>query len=116
MRYNEQTATTLFGYFIDSDLKDDNLRKERDMRNHDVMKGTNCYGSASSAGTTGGRNDGFALHKLRHILYRGYVDQNKTYYIRFKTILSNPAAHLDIDYMEWCPKNVYAGVNAEDYW
>lgn len=116
MRYNEQTAATLFGYFIDSDLKDDNLRKERDMRNHDVMKGTNCYGSASSAGTTGGRNDGFALHKLRHILYRGYVDQNKTYYIRFKTILSNPAAHLDIDYMEWCPKNVYAGVNAEDYW
>ena len=116
MRYNEQTAATLFGYFIDSDLKDDNLRKERDMRNHDVMKGTNCYGSASSAGTTGGRNDGFSLHKLRHILYRGYVDQNKTYYIRFKTILSNPAAHLDIDYMEWCPKNVYAGVNAEDYW
>ena len=116
MRYNEQTAATLFGYFIDSDLKDDNLRKERDMRNHDVMKGTNCYGSASSAGTTGGRSDGFALHKLRHILYRGYVDQNKTYYIRFKTILSNPAAHLDIDYMEWCPKNVYAGVNAEDYW
>ncbi len=114
MRYDENTER--IGFFIDGDDKEENLRLERNMRNHDIMKGTNCYGSISSAGTTGGRNDGFALHKLRHILYRGFVSKDKTYYVRFKTILDNPAAHLDIDYMEWVPKNVYAGVNAEDYW
>ncbi len=114
MRYDENTER--IGFFIDGDDKEENLRLERNMRNHDIMKGTNCYGSANSAGTTGGRNDGFALHKLRHILYRGFVSKDKTYYVRFKTILDNPAAHLDIDYMEWVPKNVYAGVNAEDYW
>lgn len=116
MRYTESSAATLYGYFIDGEDKEENIRQERNMRNHDIMKGTNCYGSCSTAGTTGGRNDGFSLHKLRHILYRGYVDKDKTYYIRFKTILSNAAAHLDIDYMEWVPKNVYAGVEAEDYY
>jgi uncharacterized surface protein with fasciclin (FAS1) repeats len=114
MRYDENTPHIC--YFIDTEDVQENIRLERNMRNHDVMKGTNCYGSISSAGTTGGRNDGFALHKLRHILYRGYVSKDKTYYLRFKTILNNPAAHLDIDYMEWCPKSVYAGVDPEDYW
>ncbi len=114
MRYSETSET--IGWFKDTDDKAENQRLERNMRNHDVMKGTNCYGSISSAGTVGGRNDVFYLHKLRHIIYRGHVDPSQTYYVRFKDVLTNPAANFDIDYMEWVPKNVYAGVNAEDYW
>lgn len=116
MRYTEQSARTLFGYFLDGDDKEENRRQEHNMRNHDVMKGTNCYGDFSSAGTVGGRNDGFSLHKLRHILFRGTVYKDRTYYVRFKSILTNPTAHLDIDYMEWCPKAVYDGVYGEDIW
>ncbi len=114
MRYSDTSER--IGWFRDTDDKEENLRLERNMRNHDVMKGTNCYGSISSAGTVGGRNDVFYLHKLRHIIYRGYVNPSQTYYVRFKDVLTNPAANFDIDYMEWVPKNVYAGVNAEDYW
>ena len=114
MRYSETSEN--IGWFKDTDDKAENQRLERNMRNHDVMKGTNCYGSISSAGTVGGRNDVFYLHKLRHIIYRGHVDPSQTYYVRFKNVLTNPAANFDIDYIEWVPKNVYAGVNAEDYW
>ncbi|MEI3531455.1 MAG: fasciclin domain-containing protein [Bacteroidaceae bacterium] len=114
MRYDENTER--IGWFRDTEDKEENTRKERNMRNHDVMKGPKCYGSISSAGTTSGRDDGFALHKLRHIIFRGYVSPTQTYYVRFKDVLTNPAANLDIDYFEWVPKNVYAGVEAEDYW
>ena len=114
MRYSETSEN--IGWFKDTDDKAENQRLERNMRNHDVMKGTNCYGSISSAGTVGGRNDVFYLHKLRHIIYRGHVSPSQTYYVRFKNVLTNPAANFDIDYIEWVPKNVYAGVNAEDYW
>lgn len=114
MRYDENTPSICF--FIDTDDKEENFRLERNMRNHNVMKGPNCYGSISSVATTGGRNDNFGLHKLRHIMYRGSVESDKTYYIRFKDVLTNPAAHLDIDYIEWVPKNVYDGVYHEDYW
>ena len=114
MRYDENTER--IGWFRDTEDKEENTRKERSMRNHDVMKGPKCYGSISSAGTTSGRDDGFALHKLRHIIFRGYVSPTQTYYVRFKDVLTNPAANLDIDYFEWVPKNVYAGVEAEDYW
>ena len=114
MRYDEKTER--IGWFRDTDDKEENMRKERNMRNHDVMKGPKCYGSISSAGTVSGRDDGFALHKLRHIIFRGYVNPSQTYYVRFKNVLTNPAANLDIDYFEWVPKNVYAGTDAEDLW
>lgn len=115
MRYDETTPR--IGYYLDDPYdKEENIRKNRNMRNHDVMKGPNCYGDFSTSGTVGGRNDGFSLHKLRNIVYRGYVDANKTYYLRFKSVLTNPRASFDIDYMEWVPKSVYAGVNAEDFW
>lgn len=114
-RYTETTGVGKL-WFVDTDDKEENARLERIMRNHDVMKGPNCYGTHSAAGARGGRNDGFSLHKLRHIIYRGPVSKDKTYYVRFKSILTNPAAHLDIDYIEWCPKNVYAGEKAEDIW
>ena len=114
MRYNENT--TYIGWFRDTDDKQENARLERNMRNHDVMKGPKYYGNISSSGTTSGRDDGFNYHKLRHIIYRGTVRPDETYYVRFKDVLTNPAANFDIDYFEWVPKNVYAGVDPEDYW
>lgn len=114
MRYEENTPW--IQYFLDTDDRYENSRLERNMRNHDVMKGSNCYGDFSYSATVGGRNSGFGLHKLRHIIYRGSVVGNTRYYLRFKNVLDNPTAHLDIDYIEWVPKSVYDGVTPEDYY
>lgn len=114
MRYVE--TTDWIQYFLDTEDRQENARLERNMRNHNVMKGSNCYGDFSYGVTEGGRNSGFGLHKLRHIVYRGPVRANTRYYLRFKNVLNNPTAHLDIDYIEWVPKSVYDGVEPEDYY
>lgn len=115
MRYN--ATSPWIQYFIDTDDREENARLERNMRNHDVMKGSNCYGNYyPGAVTQGGRNDDFGLHKLRHIIYRGPVSSGMRYYVRFKNLLTNPAAHFDLDYIEWVPKSVYDGNEPEDYY
>lgn len=53
---------------------------------------------------------------LRRIIYTGRFSEDETYYIRFKSVLSNRMAEFFYDYIELVPKSVYAGNEAEDKW
>ena len=54
---------------------------------------------------------------VRHIIVRQTVDPDKTYYIRFKTVLDKETAEFYMDGLEFCPKEVYDNpVEPEDIW
>ena len=53
---------------------------------------------------------------FRKILYTGYFEPEKTYYMRFKTVLEATDRQFVLDYIEFCPKSIYDGVLAEDRW
>lgn len=52
--------------------------------------------------------------KLRKVLTTQTLDPNKEYWLRIKLVIDNPQAELPINYFEFCPKSVYAGLEAED--
>lgn len=66
----------------------------------------------------GGRSNGNNLrdlgYKFRKILTTQTLDPNKEYWLRIKLVLDNPEAELPLNYFEFCPKSVYAGLEAED--
>lgn len=53
---------------------------------------------------------------LRKIIYTGQFEAGKTYYIRFKSVLTSTSTEFFFDYIELVPKSVYAGENNEDIW
>ena len=59
----------------------------------------------------------YRANSLRLIVYRGYMEPDKTYYFRFKTLLTEPKAYLFGDAFELCPKTVYDNaLRNEDIW
>ena len=73
---------------------DPHSAKENDkaMRNHGYMKGPKLYGLLSASGVSTSFRDGNGSNMLsmRYIVYRGLMKADKTYYVRFKNVLTNP--------------------------
>ena len=80
------------------------------LRNHGLMKaGRHEFGENKTA-----RDD---ARQTRHILIRQTLDPNKTYYVRFKSVLDTDKKELYLDYFEWCPKEIFDNPsNPEDVW
>ena len=94
------------------------IENDRQMRNHMYMKGckTYCknYFNQTHAESQALR---YRAESLRLIVYRGYMEPDKTYYLRFKTLLTNPTAYLFGDAFELCPKTVWDNPErSEDIW
>ena len=53
---------------------------------------------------------------LRYVVARQYLDQNKTYYIRFKCAVDNSNTQFFLDYFEYCPSEIYNSNEGEDVW
>jgi hypothetical protein len=54
---------------------------------------------------------------LRYIITRQTLDPNETYYMRVKSVLDSEQKEFYMDYMEWCPKEVYDNPERpEDIW
>lgn len=55
---------------------------------------------------------------LRRIVWRGYVKAGETYYLRVRTTMEeSDIKQCYLDYLEWCPKEVYANpIEPEDIW
>ncbi len=101
------------GYEADTDDDDYNAEVEKKMRNKDFMKGCVQY-CAGNAGAGSMRNSDICI---RRILLREPMDPDKTYYIRFKTVMDDPTRYLYMDYLEYCPKEVYDNpAEPEDIW
>ena len=54
---------------------------------------------------------------LRRIILREWMEADKTYYIQFKSVLSNEGTEFYLDYLEFCHKDIYDNpMEPEDIW
>ncbi len=111
LRSSSGTNPTATGWVSDANLGDEDAINENDkaMRNLSFMKGPKYIQLANSTN----RDEQNALRK---IIYTGQFEAGKTYYIRFKSVLSGENYEFFYDYLELVPKSVYAGDEAEDKW
>ncbi len=99
----------------EADTNDDDYNAEIDkrMRNNGYMNGdkSNCV--------LGDPNNSLREYTwaMRRILLRQYMDPDKTYYIRMKSIIDSDAKEFYMDYIELCPKEVFDNPERpEDIW
>lgn len=107
----------------EQDTKDDEHNNENDkvMRNHGYMKppmhdGITRPGGAPVVESMRNTTSYIDYLRFRKIIWTGRVDPKDVYYIRIKSVLENTEACFLLDYMEWAPKFVYNGSEAEDKW
>ncbi len=93
-----------------------NRQRDKDMRNKGYMMGCKHEGPSTGGIVTTTLYNVTSEHRLRKIFYTGTLDPDETYYIRFKSILSNTSTMFVLDYVEFAPKTVYNGDIPEDAW
>ena len=101
------------GYEKDTGDDDYDAEVDKRLRNNGVMKGAR---SVTADGSTGdierNRNS-----NLRYIIVRQTMDPEKTYYMKVKSVLDSEEKEFYMDYMEYCPKEVYDNPERpEDVW
>jgi len=101
------------GYEADTDDDDYNAEVDKRLRNNHVMKGAKSVtGNGAATDIERDRNT-----NLRYIIVRQTLDPDKTYYMRLKSVLDSEQKEFYMDYMEWCPKEVYDNPETpEDVW
>ena len=98
-------------FILDSNDDEYNDEIDKFLRNNNRMRGSNSV--------TG---DGYASERLdsrilRHLVTRQTLDPDKTYYLRFKSVLDKQQNEFYMDYLEICPKEVYDNPEIpEDTW
>ncbi len=90
-----------------------NAEVDKKMRANGFMKGPKIY-----AFTPGGSNYARdSENTIRRIIVREYMVPEKTYYLKFKTVLEDKTKQFFMDYIEFCAKEVYDNPNTpEDLW
>ncbi len=102
------------GWEQDTDDDDYNAEVDKKLRNNGFMKGAQIYIAGSPGGTLTARQDEIST---RRIIIRETMDPDKTYYLRFKTVLDDPTRQFYMDYLEYCAKEVYDNPETpEDIW
>jgi hypothetical protein len=105
----------LFGREEDTDDDDYNAEVDKRMRNNSVMKGTRSVTAGGSSSST--ERDQSHRENVRRIMWRGTLDPDKTYYMKVKSVLDSDRKEFYMDYMEYCPKEVYDNPETpEDIW
>jgi len=101
-------ADPSIGWVADTDDKEENRAIDKAMHNRGYMKDMDSWnqGGANNLRDNNG--------KYRKILTTQALDPSKEYYLRIKLVIENSEAELPINYFEFCPKSVYAGLTAED--
>ena len=98
------------------DIEDDDTNAEVDkkMRNKGFMKGAEVYCDGTQGVSVMARADPLII---RRVILREQMDPDKTYYLRFKTVLDDPTREFYVDYLEYCAKEVYDNPETpEDIW
>lgn len=102
------------GYEKDTGDDDYDAEVDKRLRNNGVMKGPK---SVNGTYGNGEDNDRLRGNNLRYIITRQTLDPNKTYYMKVKSVLDAEMKEFYMDYMEWCPKEVYDNPeHPEDIW
>jgi len=106
---------TPYNYEADTEDDDYNAEVEKRMRNNNVMKGGLAI--AYDGITNDTERDNIHFDVLRHIIWRGYMEPNKTYYMKLKSVLDSDRKEFYMDYLELCPKEVFDNPETpEDIW
>ena len=101
------------GWEKDGKDEDYNIEVDKRLRNNGVMKGAKTVTADGSSGDIE-RN---RSSNLRYIIIRQTLDPDKTYYMRVKSVLDSEQKEFYMDYMEYCPKEVYDNPeHPEDIW
>ena len=120
-RFKNGNQTSTFGYTSDADYKNESSlsMEEQDeinkaLRARGFMKGPKYYHCGQ--GTTA--ELGIERENVtRRIMVSEDMDPDKTYYIRFKSVLDDESLQFFMDYFEFVEKNVYDNpVEPEDIW
>ena len=101
------------GWEQDTNDDDYNAEVDKKMRNKGFMKGPE-YIVANAGGSETNRR---SATSTRRIIVREYMLPDQTYYLRFKTVQDYLEKQLFVDYLEFCPKEVYDNPERpEDIW
>jgi uncharacterized surface protein with fasciclin (FAS1) repeats len=110
----------VIGWSQDTSDPDVNAEIDKTMRNHGYMKAPRHDGISRNGAVVieSMRNTTTYVNnmRLRRIIWTGQVKPQDVLYIRVKSVLENTNACFLLDYMEWCPKQIYNGSEAEDQW
>ena len=112
-RDDEKVYGSIVGWEKDTDDDDYNAEVDKRMKNNGFMKGPEYI-----VETPGGTDTNRSMEKTtRRIILRTTIDADQTYYMRFKSCQDQIHKQLFIDYMEWCPKEVFDNpIEPEDIW
>ncbi|MDO5490415.1 MAG: fasciclin domain-containing protein [Bacteroidaceae bacterium] len=109
---------TRWGYIEDTDDIDYNAEVDKRMRNLGYMKGanSNCVsGNSALSARNIHRNGGYLT--IRRILLREFLEPDQTYYVRMKSLIDSERKEFQLDYFEYCAKEVYDNPEKpEDIW
>ena len=102
-------------WFNDTNLDEGTIiEKDKNMRNHGYMKGPKYFNRNDGTGNNTARD---YSGNVRRIITTQNLKADKTYYIRFKTVLDRTTAEFYMDGLEYCPKEVYDNPeDPEDIW
>lgn len=84
---------------------------DKALHNRGYMKGPDSMRRYSGGSYSIFRNQ---AQTFRRILTTRYLSSNEDHYIRVRQVLENNKADFDLDYIELCPKSVYASDEGED--
>lgn len=88
-----------------------NRATDKALHNRGYMKGADVIRAYTGGGYTVSRAQ---PNWIRRVLTTAYFSGNEDHYLRFKQVLDNNKAEFAFDYIELCPKNVYASEAGED--
>lgn len=108
-----QSFPSIVGWEADVKGDDDvNAEIDKKMRNNMYMKGPKYVNYLGGNQLLRDRQEA-----LRRIVIRSEMKANETYYIQFKNVLDNLDTEFFMDYIEYCPKEVYDNpLVPEDIW
>ena len=98
------------GWKEDTEDEEENRATDKSMHNRGFMKAPDSQGGDISNGGTPFRAAG---HIMRRVLYTGEIRQDQENWVRFRQLLTGNYS-LSLDYIELCPKNIYASPEGED--
>ena len=114
MQLGGNSAGNMLGWEVDTEDDDYNAEVDKKMRNNGFLKGPEYIVANAGGRETNRMNPG----ATRRIVVREPMSPDVKYYIRFKTVQPDyTTKQLFVDYLEWCPKEVYDNPeHPEDIW
>lgn len=113
-RINTGNVKSNIGWEEDTEDEVHNRFVDLYLHEQGYMKGPNSQAAGTGSTAPSLRT---LEYNLRRVVWRGTVEAGKTYYLHVKNCMPREDLQFYMDYIEWCPKNVYANpTTPEDIW